>query len=92
MPPGDVHSPFALAELCFFSDFLVTVLDATVSNSYFLFYSYNFIYYVFLAGLGLHCCVGFSLVVASRVHSLVAVLGCSGLLIVVASLFGEHGL
>ena len=87
-----MHSPFALAELCFFSDFLVTVLDATVSNSYFLFYSYNFIYYVFLAGLGLHCCVGFSLVVASRVHSLVSVLRCSGLLIVVASLFGEHGL
>ena len=31
--------------------------------------------YLFLAVLGLHCCVGFSLVVASRSYSLVA---CSG--------------
>ena len=72
-----MHSPLALAELCFFSDFLVTVLGATVSNNYFLL-SRNFIYYLFLAGLGLHCRVGFSLVVASRIYSLVAVLGALG--------------
>ena len=43
---------------------------------------------IYLAVLGLHCCSGFSLVVASRGYSLVAVLG---LLIVVASLITEHG-
>ena len=42
-----------------------------------------------LAVLGLHCCAGFSLVVASRGCSLIAV---CGLLIAVASLFLEHGL
>ena len=67
------------------------MLGATVSNSYFLLYSYNFIYYLFLAGLGRQCHVGFSLAVASRAWSLVAGLGCSGLLVAVASLFGEHG-
>ena len=45
-------------------------------------------FFLFLAVLGLHCCSGFSLVVASRGYSLVAVLG---LLIVVASLITEHG-
>ena len=39
--------------------------------------------YLFLAVLALHCCGGFSLVVVSRVSSLIAVLG---LLIEVASL------
>ena len=38
---------------------------------------------------GLHCCTGFSLVVGSRGHSLVAV---RGLLTVAASLVSEHGL
>ena len=45
--------------------------------------------YLFLAVLGLHCCVGFSLVVAGRGYSLVTVLG---FLFVVACLVGEHGL
>ena len=53
-----------------------------------LFFFFHFIY-LFLALLSLLCCVGFSLVVASRISSLVAVLG---LLIVVASLVEEHGL
>ena len=43
----------------------------------------------FLAVLGLHCCVGFSLVVVSGGYSLVAVVG---LLIAVASLFVVPGL
>ena len=42
---------------------------------------YNF--YLFLAALGLHCCMSFSLVAVSRAYSLAAV---QGLLIVVASL------
>ena len=42
-----------------------------------------------LAVLGLHCCVGFSLVVESRGYSLVAV---CGLLIAMASLIEEHSL
>ena len=42
--------------------------------------------YLFLALRGLHCCVGFSLVVASGIYSLVVVLG---LLIAAASLFAE---
>ena len=49
---------------------------------------YNFIY-LFLAVPGLYCCSGFSLVVASRAYSLVAV---RGLLTAVASLVAEHGL
>ena len=48
----------------------------------------NFIY-LFLAVLGLHCCVGFSLIVASGGHSLATV---HRLLIAVASLVVEHGL
>ena len=47
------------------------------------------IVYLFLALLGLCCCVGFSLVVASGGHSLVAV---CGFLIVGPSLVSEHGL
>ena len=39
--------------------------------------------------LGLHCCVGFSLVVASGGYSPAAV---RGLLVAVASLVSEHGL
>ena len=42
-----------------------------------------------LAGLGLHCCMGFSLVVASGGYSLVAV---CGFLIAVTSLGVEQGL
>ena len=39
--------------------------------------------------LGPHCCVGFSLIVASGSYSLI---GVHRLLIVVASLVAEHGL
>ena len=46
-----------------------------------------FIYLLF-AVLGLRCCLGFSLVAASRGYSLVAE---HGLLIVVASLLGSMG-
>ena len=42
-----------------------------------------------LAVLGLHCCVGFSLVAVSRGNSLVAI---HGLLTVVAFLVAEHRL
>ena len=52
----------------------------TSDTSFFL---NNFIYLYTLAMLGLHCCVGFSLVWVSRDSSLVAV---HGLLIAVASL------
>ena len=45
--------------------------------------------YLFLAVLSLHCCASFSLLVASRGYSVVAVYG---LFIVVASLVAEHGL
>ena len=45
--------------------------------------------HVFLAVLGLRCCWGFSLVVASRSYS---VLATHGLLTEVASLVGEHGI
>ena len=41
-----------------------------------------------LAVLGLHCCMGFSLVVVSRGYSLVAM---HGLLPAVASLVVQHG-
>ena len=44
---------------------------------------------LFMAVLGLRCCVGFSLVVVSGGYSLFVV---HGLLIVVASLVAEHGL
>ena len=43
--------------------------------------------YLFLAGLGLHCCADFSLVAGRRGYSTVAV---RGLLIAVASLVAEH--
>ena len=45
--------------------------------------------YLFMAVLGLPCCLGFSLVAANEGCSLVAV---HGLLLVVASLVVEHGL
>ena len=48
-----------------------------------------FLYHLFLAVLGLHCCMGFSLVAASSSYSLVAV---HGLLIAVASLVVKHRL
>jgi len=47
------------------------------------------LFILFLAVLGLHCYVGFSLVVASRDYSPVAVLG---LLVAVGSLIAEHRL
>ena len=45
--------------------------------------------YLFLAVLGLHCCVGFGLAVASRGYSLDAV---HRLLFAVVSLVAEHRL
>ena len=63
-------------------------LDSLFLSSHFLFYIIVFIY-LFLAVLGLHCCLGFSSLVASRGYSLLAVLG---LLILLASLLAEHGL
>ena len=54
----------------------------------FLFFC-SFLIYLFLVVLGLHCCMGFSLAVASRGCSLVTV---SLLLVVVASLAVEHKL
>ena len=50
---------------------------------------FNINFYLFLAVLGLHCCVGFSLVVASGGYSLVAV---HGLRIAVASVVWHIGL
>ena len=50
---------------------------------------YLYIYYLFLAELGLHCCMGSSPVVASGDHSLAA---ACGLLRAVASLAAEQGL
>ena len=57
----------------------------TVGAHFFFFFFNNFIN-LFLAVLGLLCCVGFSLVVKSGDHCLVAV---GGLLIAVASLVAE---
>ena len=51
--------------------------------------SFNVFVHLFLAVLRLHCCVGFSLVAASRDHSLVVV---CGLLLAAASLVVEHKL
>ena len=51
-------------------------------------FTYNLIY-LFLAVLGLHCCMGFSLDATSRGYSLVMV---SRFLIVVDSLAVEHEL
>ena len=48
----------------------------------------NYLFYLFMAVLGLHCWSGFALVAKSRSHSLVAVLG---LFIVGVSLVVEHG-
>ena len=53
----------------------------------FFFYFKKIFIYLFLAGLGLHCCADFSLVAGSRGYSTVAV---RGLLIAVASLVAEH--
>ena len=47
-----------------------------------------YIYYLFSTVLGLSCCVGFSIVVASGGYSQFVV---QGLLIAVASLVVEHG-
>ena len=44
--------------------------------------------YLFLAVLGLHCCSGFSLVVASRGYSLAA--GCEFLIVVQHRLLGKR--
>ena len=48
----------------------------------YLYYFLNFIYLFILTVLGLHCCLGFSLVAANRDHSLIMV---HRLLTVVAS-------
>ena len=50
---------------------------------------YNFILFIYLAVLGLHCCVDFSLVVASNSYCLVVV---HELLIAVASFVVDHRL
>ena len=53
-------------------------------------YSVTLVLFVYLLTvLGLHCCLGFSLVVVSGGHSLVLV---HGLLFVVSSLAAERGL
>ena len=52
-------------------------------------FSLTLVFNLFLAVLGLHCCVGFSLVVVSRGYSLVEV---HWLLITTAPLAVEHGL
>ena len=54
--------------------------------SHFIFYN---AIYLFMAVLGLCCCVGFSLVAVSKSYSLV---GLRGFLTVVASLVAKHGL
>ena len=53
------------------------------------FFFFQLFIYLFLAGLGLHCCADFSLVAGSRGYSTVAV---RGLLIAVASLIAEYAL
>ena len=63
-------------------------MDTTIFFSYIIPFINSFTY-LFLAVLGLCCCTGFSLVVASGGYSPVAV---PGLLIVVASLVAEPGL
>ena len=87
--------------LLFLPRLLCTNLDILPLFPYFLtftFYCQTFLSlifimfiftYWFLAILGLHCYVGFSLVMSSRAYSLAVVLG---LLIVVASLIMEHRL
>ena len=67
--------------------FLVVTLSFLLREVPFMFVYFPF--YLLLAVLCLHCCVGFSLVAASGGYSLVVL---HGLLIVVASLVGEHGL
>ena len=67
--------------------FLVVAFSFLLREVPFLFAYFHF--YLFFAVRGLHCCVGFSLVAASGGYSLVVL---HGLLIVVASLVGEHGL
>ena len=54
-----------------------------------LFFKKNFFFNLFLAVQDLHCCVGFSLVVASGSYSLVTM---HRLLIAVFSLVAEHRL
>ena len=49
----------------------------------------EFVYLLFLSVLGLHCCMGFSLVVVNGGHSLIAM---RRLLILVTSLVAELGL
>ena len=51
------------------------------------FFFFQLFIYLFLAGLGLHCCADFSLVAGSRGYSLVVV---HRIFIVVASLVSEH--
>ena len=53
------------------------------------FFNFKIIFYLFLAVLGLHCCIGFSLVVEIRGYCLAAVYEA---LIAVASLAVEHRL
>ena len=57
-----------------------------VEMSHFIFYN---AIYLFMAVLGLCCCVSFSLVAVNKSYSLV---GLGGFLTVVASLVAKHGL
>ena len=54
-----------------------------------LFYTFLVLFIYFLAVLGLHCCIGFSLVAASRGYSLTVL---HRLLTAVTSRVAEHGL
>ena len=63
------------------------VHGVTKSQTWLSIHTHTHTFISFLTVLGLHCCVGFSLVVASRGYSLAAV---HGLVIAVASLV-EHG-
>ena len=68
---------------------LTTRLPGNSHQGPVFFFLIIFIYFFFLAVLGLHCCMGFSLVVASGGYSLVAV---HGLITAVAFLVVEHEL
>ena len=82
-------SPLLSPEQSSFSPEISVYLDFLSVDSLFFFNNFNVFIYLFLAMLGLCCCPGFSLVVASRGHSLVEV---CGLLIVVTSLVAKRGL
>ena len=75
--------------ICFLVLFLTEKRNCIPDNNVYWAVLFKLFIYVFWALLDLCCCTGFSLVVVSGRHSLVAV---HGLLIAVASLVAEHGL